>query len=89
MSDDDSIAIVTRGELAELRTAAKELRRLAREAHQLRTDEADARGPRQVFGVCRCGGGSSELSDKACVALLGIDRIVGRWTIEEHKAGAK
>lgn len=90
MSDDDPIEIVTRGELAELREAARHLRRLAGDAHRARAAEADARGPRLIFGVCRCGGGSAELADEAREAVHDFNRLVARWTDAEHRRdGAK
>lgn len=85
-SNADPIEIVTRGDLALLREASDELRRLARDAHKLRKAEAEARGPRQVFGVCSCGGGCATDRDAACEAAENLRWIVARWSDAERKA---
>lgn len=87
MSADDVIEIVTRGDLALLREASDELRKLAREAHKRRAHEA--RGPRQQFGSCCCGYGDATDKDAACEAAKALRWIVDRWSNAERKAGGR
>ncbi len=86
-SDADPIELVTRGDLALLRAASEELRRLAREAHGRRAHEA--RGPRQQFGSCCCGYGDATDKDAACEAAEHLRWIVDRWSSAERKADGR
>ncbi len=88
MNDADPIEIVTRGDLELLRKASDELRRLARDSHRQRAAEADARGPRQTYGTCSCGGGCATDGDAACESADNLRRIVSRW-VDAARSGRR